>query len=382
MTELQKRKLVLFVGLVVVIGAIFWAYKAYESKKIGAVAWPELNGGLYASEVTRDGVTSLVPGDEIYDSGVLEGGIPALTNPKYASVLASDSVIADSLYGIDLAINGEHRFYPVQILNWHEVVNDSWGGKDIAVTYCPLCGTGIVYDRQFDGGTMTFSATGQVYNNNSILKDGETGSLWVQGLGTAVQGSMIGKSLTVIPSSMMTWADWKSAYPSGSVLSTDTGVTRDYTRHPYGAYDTSKGLYFPINYTSASFTSKWVVYGVTDGANGLAFSDVVLSGTGLNTAKLGEESVIAVYDFATNTARIFNAGVHTFSYDFAKKRLTDNETGSVWNASGVATSGSLKGEGLDQYQVTRGFWACLSALHPTWTAVTTAAETASETIAE
>lgn len=372
MTELQKRKIVSAVGIFVLVAAGYWAYQAYGARKISNSAWPELSGGTYASAVTRDGVTSLVPGDEIYESGVLEGGIPALTSPKYASVLASDAVIADSLYGVDVAINGEHRFYPVQILNWHEVVNDSWGGKDIAVTYCSLCGTGIVYDRSVDGSTTTFEVTGKIYNNNTILKDEKTGSLWLQATGQAVQGSSMGKTLSIISSRMMTWADWKDAYPSGLVLSTDTGFARDYTRHPYGNYDTSKGLYFPINYTSTAFTPKWIVYGVTDGTNGLGFSDIVLQGTGLNTAMLGEESVIAVYDFSDNSARVFKAGDRSFSYDFAKRRLTDVETGSVWNAEGYATSGSLKGTQLEELQTVRGFWFCISAMHPTWSAVTTA----------
>lgn len=371
MTEEQKRNGLAFVGLVVVIAAVFGAFRAYEAKRVADTSWPALEGGLYASPVTRDGVTSLVPGDELYDSGIIDGGIPALTNPKYASVLASDALIADSLYGIDLSLNGEHRFYPVQILNWHGVVNDTWDGKEIAVTYCPLCGTGIVFDRTVDGEVRTFSATGEVYNNNSILKDAETESLWVQGLGTAVQGKLIGKTLTVIPSHMMTWADWKRAYPSGMVLSADTGAVRDYSRNPYGNYDTSKGMYFPMNFTSPAFTAKWMVYGVTDGTNGVAFSDVVLSGSGIQDAMLGDENVLAVYDYTTDEARVFQSGDRTFSFDFARKRMTDTETGSVWNAGGAAISGALKGDNLAQYQVTRGFWGCISALHPTWTAVTT-----------
>lgn len=391
MTELKKRRMIMLGGIIIVVVGVYFGWKAYEAKRLADSAWPTLNGGIYASAVTRDGVTSLVPGDEIYSSGVTEGGIPALTNPKYASVAASDAVIADDLYGIDLELNGEHRFYPVQIMNWHEVVNDSWGDRDIAVTYCPLCGTGIVYDRDLDNQSLSFSVTGQVYNNNSILKDNETGSLWVQALGESIQGPSIGKSLIVIPSTMMQWKTWKTEYPSGLVLSTDTGVTRDYTRHPYGGYDAAKGVYFPMNFTSPDFTSKWVVYGVTDGTNGLAFSDIVLSGTGLGTATLGETPIIAVRDFTTGTERVFSARLQdsttatnidgnlattslTFTYDFTKKRLTDTNTKSVWNAQGMATSGTLKGTQLKELPTVRGYWACIAALHPTWAAITGVAE--------
>lgn len=377
MTELKKRRIVMLGGIVIVLVGAYFGWKAYESKRLADSAWPTLNGGIYDSAVTRDGVTSLVPGDEIYSSGVVEGGIPALTSPKYASVAASDAILADDLYGIDLELNGEHRFYPVQIMNWHEVVNDSWGDRDIVVTYCPLCGTGVVYDRNLDGQELSFSANGQVYNNNTILKDDQTGSLWVQALGSAVQGSNISKSLTVIPSTMMQWKTWKSEYPSGLVLSTDTGITRDYTRHPYGGYDNSKGVYFPMNFTSPDFTSKWVVYGLTDGTNGAAFSDIVLKGTGLGTATVGETPVIAVYDFNIDTVRVFSAQLPdekdksiTFAYDFAKKRLTDTVTNSVWNAGGLAISGAYKGIQLQELPTTRGYWACIAALHPTWTAIT------------
>lgn len=389
MTQQQKQNLSIFLGAAVIIGGLTWAYEAYQSKKITDAAWPALDGGVYASAVTRDGVTSRVPGDELYESGVVEGGIPALTSPKYASVLASDAVIADELLGIDLAIGGERRFYPVQIMNWHEVVNDTIGDKEVAITYCPLCGTGVVYSRVIDavdseedqedadGKTpLTFSVTGKVYNNNTVLKDDQTGSLWLQATGESIQGSMIGKTLEVIPSRMMTWKDWKTMFPSGSVLSTNTGVTRDYTRHPYGSYDTSKGVYFPVNHMDSNFGSKWVVYGVTNGTDGLGFSSLALQGVGMMKGKLGEQDVIGVYDFETDTVHVFetksrNGETHTFTYDYAKKRLID-EKGMMW--SGVDGSNVLSNNTettLVEIPTVRGFWFCLAAMHPTWKAVLT-----------
>lgn len=379
MSPTQKQNLGLFLGAIVVIGGLYWAYGAYQSKQVADAAWPALDGGIYTSAITRDGVTSLIPNDQLYDGGVLEGGIPALTNPKYSSVLASDSVISDSLMGIDVAINGEHRYYPVQIMNWHGVVNDTIGETDVAITYCPLCGTGIVYDRNADvvvgekrlaTTALTFSATGQVYNNNTILKDAETGSLWIQSIGTAVQGSAIGNTLNVIPSQMMDWGTWKAMYPSGLVLSVDTGVARDYARHPYGGYDTGKGVYFPLNHMSPDFASKWVVYGIGDAAGGLGFATEVLKGTGIMTAKLGDATVLAVYDYAIEAIRVFQTS-EAFTFDFAKKRLTDTATGSVWNARGLAISGDMKGTQLVEIPSVRGFWFCLAAMHPTWKAVTT-----------
>lgn len=373
MTREKKQNLILFVGALVMFGAAIGGYRLWNDRQTAQSAWPSIDGGVYAASVTRDGITSLVPGDEVYESGVGEDGVPALTSPKYASVLASDAVIADDLPGIDLEINGEHRFYPVQILNWHYVINDTWGGKDIAITYCPLCGTPIVYDRTAGGRTLTFSVTGKVYNNNTILKDNETGSLWVQGLGMAVQGELIGTKLSTIPSAFMSWKDWKDAYPGGSVLSTNTGIARDYTRHPYGGYDTSAGVYFPNNHQDPNFGSKWVVYGVTDGTNGVGFADTVLKGYGMVEEKLGDTPIIAVYDFDLEMIRVFSVknpdgSAMDFSYDFAKRRLTDDATGSVWNSEGVAMSGAMKGQALTEIATIRGYWFCLSSLNPAWKA--------------
>lgn len=374
LSKAQKRYVGLFLGAVVVIALGYWGYGAYQAKTLASNAWPAVDGGVYASAVTRGGVTSLVPGNELYNSGVTDSGIPALTNPKYVSVLAADSVTADTLPGIDVDINGEHRFYPVQIMNWHEVVNDTINGQDIAVTYCPLCGSGIVYDRHLGGQTLSLSASGKVYNNNTVLKDGATDSLWLQATGEAIQGSLIGQSLTVIPSSMIAWKDWKAMYPSGLVLSTNTGVTRDYTRHPYGNYDTSKGLYFPINHTDPNFTPKSIVYGVTDGTNGIGLWTTIVEGVGMVDAKLGDTPIIAVYDFESRTVHVFetksqDGTVHTFSYNYVKKQLKDKETGRLWDArTGIDMASSSSTSRLIELPATRGYWFCLSAMHPTWVA--------------
>lgn len=234
----QKQYLGLFLGAVVVIGLGMWGKNLYDEKE-----YRERPVSQY----------------EFVDTGVKEGDIPALSRPKYDSVFVSDTVLSDSLSGIDVDIRGEHRFYPLQVLNWHEVVNDSWGRMNIAVTWSPLCGTGIVYDRDVEEATVTLASSGEVYNNNTVLKDTESGSLWVQASGESIEGKMVGKKLTRISSTMMTWGEWKDAYPSGLVLSTNTGFIREYGRNPYAGYDKKPDVYFPVTMRDESHAPKEVV---------------------------------------------------------------------------------------------------------------------------
>ncbi len=238
LSKMQRQYLMLFSVSIVVISGGMWGKGVYDAKKV------------LEAPVSRF---------ELTETGVKEGDIPALSKPKYDSVFVSDTVLSDSLSGIDVEIAGEHRFYPLQILNWHEVVNDTWGGKDVAVTWSPLCGTGIVYDRDVEGSVVTLASSGKVYNDDTVLKDAETGSLWVQALGESVEGAMTGKKLTQISSTMMTWSEWKDAYPSGLVLSTNTGFIREYGRNPYAGYEKKPDVYFPVMSYDTSHEPKEVV---------------------------------------------------------------------------------------------------------------------------
>lgn len=238
LSKIQKQYLVLFCVSILVIGGGMWGKTEYDAKK--ALETP----------VSRF---------ELTETGVKEGDVPALVKPKYDSVFVSDTVLSDSLSGMDVEIAGEHRFYPLQILNWHEVINDSWGEKDIAVTWSPLCGTGIVYDRDVEGTTVTLASSGKVYNDDTVMKDMETGSLWVQASGESIEGTMMGKKFVSIPSTMMTWGEWKDAYPSGLVLSTNTGFIREYGRNPYEGYEKKPDVYFPVTRWDDSRAPKEVV---------------------------------------------------------------------------------------------------------------------------
>lgn len=188
-----------------------------------------------------DGVVDEQEGVLIVDGGPSQDEIPAIGDPQFESVRAADTHLSDDGLGLDVKRNGEHRFYPFKILVWHQVVNETFFGQDLLVTFCPLTHTAVVYERD-----EMFGVSGQLINNNLLLYDTASGSLWSQLLGEAVAGTRTGETLTRYPSQMMTWSEWKEDYPRGSVLSRETGFTRDYTSDPYFDYYDSDEIWFPL----------------------------------------------------------------------------------------------------------------------------------------
>ncbi len=184
-----------------------------------------------------------VPVNEILRGGPPRDGIPALTRPP---VLAADeSPWHDDEMVMGVELGGEARAYPIALLNWHELVNDLVGGEPILVSYCPLCGSGLVFERRVGGELRTFGVSGLLYQSDVLLYDRETESLWSQLASRAVTGPADGTRLRVLRSQQVRWGDWKERHPHTSVLSPDTGYRRDYARSPYSGYASSRELYFP-----------------------------------------------------------------------------------------------------------------------------------------
>lgn len=129
-----------------------------------------------------------------------------------------------------------HKFYPYQILVWHEVVNDAVEGERILVTYCPLCLTGFVFDPLVKGERVEFGTSGKLWKSNLVMYDRKTESLWSQILGEAIIGEMVGSKLNLLESDLVRFGEWKERFPGGEVLSRDTGATRFYGSNPYGDY--------------------------------------------------------------------------------------------------------------------------------------------------
>ena len=205
---------------------------------------------------------SLIPANEILQGGPPRDGIPSIDKPRFVSANAAKFMKPkDRVIGI--TVNGESRAYPINILNWHEIVNDNIKGIPLSVTYCPLCGTGIVYQGRLGGRTLQFGVSGLLYNSDVLLYDRATQTLWSQILSKAISGPLRGQKLTMIESSQTSWAKWLKKQPNTRVLSTQTGFSRDYTRSPYGNYDNNTNLYFPVSRESRRYHPKERVLGVT-----------------------------------------------------------------------------------------------------------------------
>ena len=174
---------------------------------------------------------------EILSGGVLRDGIPAIRDPRFISIAEADTVYVDQIPVVQFGLNGDVRAYPLEILTWHEIVADVVGGVPVAVTFCPLCNTAITFDRTIAGTVYDFGVSGVLRNSDLIMYDSQTESLWQQIGGAAIVGDMVGARLTVLPSTIVAWGDFKAQYPEGIVLSRETGYARRYGANPYVGYD-------------------------------------------------------------------------------------------------------------------------------------------------
>jgi len=185
-----------------------------------------------------------IPAEEILRGGPPRDGIPALDSPSV--VAAAESPWSDEEMVVGITWPGGARAYPLAILVWHELVNDVVGDRPILVSYCPLCGTAIVFDQRNEKKTRRFGVSGLLYRSDLLMFDRETESLWSQISAEAVTGPSRGKRLVQIRSKMRRWGDWKAAHPDSTILSRRTGHSRSYSRQPYGDYDSSRKLFFPV----------------------------------------------------------------------------------------------------------------------------------------
>lgn len=194
----------------------------------------------------------------IRDGGPGKDGIPPIHNPKFVTLEKARTKSGEM--GVFVDIKDERRFYPSNILVWHEIVNDSIQGRDLAVTFCPLCGSAIVFDRKVGGQTLRFGVSGKLYESNLLMYDDKTESLWSQSMGEAVVGDYTGTKLQLVRMQWLSYDEVKSKYPDSLVLSENTGYRRDYTQWPYRGYEKSKDLYFPVSVQDKRFFAKEMMY--------------------------------------------------------------------------------------------------------------------------
>lgn len=241
---------------------------------------------------------------DLVSGGTPDGGIPSIDTPVFESVAEADQYLKDDGFGLDVEVGGKHRFYPFQIIVWHEVVNDTFGDKNLAVTFSPLTMTGMVFERP--DVTTVFHVAGSLWNDNLMFVDEATHSLWSQILGRAVVGERTGTVLVPYPTTVATWTDWKVENPRGDVLSRDSstssehsaGASRDYTRDPYGNYAASPSILFPLTTIDARLPAKTMVYVVTDGDTRTAYpAEIVAKVKGVQALIASSDNVVEGFWF-------------------------------------------------------------------------------------
>ncbi|MDP1692478.1 MAG: DUF3179 domain-containing protein [Burkholderiaceae bacterium] len=229
------------------------------------LAWPSLAQSLNGFDLKA----ALVPPTAIARGGPPRDGIPAIDRPRFVGAAQSGLGDKDRVLGLSRA--GVARAYPVRILNWHEVVNDRIGNDSIAITYCPLCGTGVAFSARVNGKDTAFGVSGLLYNSDVLLYDRATESLWSQLLGQAISGPLKGRRLEPVPITHTSWADWRRRHPATEVLSTLTGFSRDYASDPYAGYDKIATLMFDVQHKDERLPLKEWVLGLKLGSEARAY---------------------------------------------------------------------------------------------------------------
>ncbi|MBI2085260.1 MAG: DUF3179 domain-containing protein [Candidatus Aenigmarchaeota archaeon] len=342
----KKRKLLLCTAALLVV---FASYAIYSQ--------------LYPPVRTIGNVKSLVNISD-FDTPLPEGAIPEIINPKFVSANVTYPEDKDLVVGI--VYNGLIKAYPIKILNWHEVINDNFSGKPVAVTYCVLCRTPIAYESKVSGKIATFKVTGILYNSNDVLVDSVTRSYWSQLTGEAIMGDIVGKNLTRIPVETTTWSLWKSKYPDTLVMSSDTGFDRDYGTDPYGGYEESEKVWYRVKNEDKRLFVKDIIYGVTFAGEAKAYLKSNVTSIGVVNDQVGKQKLVVIYDKELDVIKIFDRNLkgRELNFEIAGDKIVDKETNSVWNYDGVAIEGSMKGEQLKRIDATYGFWYVWAAFYP------------------
>ena len=302
--------------------------------------------------------------NEIQSGGPTKDGIPAIDHPRFLTPQGASSWLGSKEPVVLVELKGEARAYPLQILIWHEIANDRIGGVPIAVTFCPLCYSAIVFDRRVGTQTVDFGVSGFLRKSDMVMYDRQTESFWQQMTGEAMVGDLTGKILKRIPSQIISFEQFKRAYPKGKVLSRETGFQKAYGRNPYGGYDDihKRPFLYPGPYDQRlppmekivlvsingkhkaypySLTKKLIVINDT-----LAGKAIVLFHSPGALSALDKSSIRESKE--VGSTGVFEAKLNRekLEFLFSRGKIFDRKTGSQWDITGKALSGPFKGKQL------------------------------------
>jgi len=319
---------------------------------------------------------------EIMSGGVPKDGIPAIDSPQFVSIESAAKWLGPTEPVIALEVLGEARAYPLQVLIWHEIVNDVINGRYVAVTFCPLCNASIVFDRNVHGTVLDFGTTGNLRNSDLVMYDRQTESWWQQITGRGLVGQYAGALLSRLPAFIVSFEQFAVSYPESMVLSRETGFRRNYGSNPYRGYDDIDNIPFllkdPVDprlpamervvnvtvgnshrlYPFSAFQTNPVI---NDTMQGIPL--VVLSKPDA-ASPLDETSIANSKIIPSASAFRRQTKDRLLSFETHSERFFDLETGSEWNIFGEAIDGPLKGEQLDNIDSGIHFAFAWLVFHP------------------
>jgi hypothetical protein len=323
--------------------------------------------------------------EEIVSGGPPKDGIPSLNYPRFVSVPEADTWLGAREPVVLLVEGEEAKAYPLQILIWHEIVNDDIGGRPVAVTFCPLCNTALAFDRRVDGRVLDFGTTGRLRYSDLVMYDRQTESWWQQATGEAIVGEQSGRKLEIVSAPVISWQEFKAQYPLGLVLSRHTGFDRPYGENPYAGYDEPSGS--PI----ASFfrgrrddrlPAMERVAAVSLGGEDVAYPFSLLQRTKAINDRVGQVPIVVLWAPGTSSAlddRRIAAGRDVGSTGVFDRRLgsaalelepagpgrfVDRASGSEFDLLGHAVAGPLRGSALRPVPHGNHFWFAWAVFKP------------------
>lgn len=308
----------------------------------------------------------LIPRAQVFDGGPGKDGIPALESPELISPAQATYLESQDL--VVGFVDGEKAVaYPHKILDWHEIINDKVGSTSVAITYCPLTGTGIGWSRMVNNVETTFGVSGLLYNTNLIPYDRATDSNWSQMRLDCVNGVLKGEEVVTLPVVETTWATWRQMYPNTEVVSTNTGFSRNYQRYPYGDYRTNNNnIIFPVSNEDDRIPAKDRVLGVIIEGNAKLYPLDVFN----------ERPRLVLDSFAGKLLAVVGSQDQNFvvAYETEGKALEAvsdalpvvmrDETGNQYDVFGYAVDGPDAGSRLTPVTSYIGYYFAWQAFYP------------------
>lgn len=324
-----------------------------------------------SSNSTNDNFDWIIPENQVVSGGPGKDGIPSIDNPVFAPVSDID-FIPDERRVIGIKVGNTIRAYPHQILDWHEIVNDEVEDEAVAITFCPLTGTAIGWDREVNGSVTEFGVSGLLFRNNLVPYDRNSDSRWSQMQLRSVAGDLSETDIETVDLVETSWGTWKEMYPESEVLTTETGFNRDYEGFAYGSdYATNDSdILFPIENPDDRLPNKDRVHSVIaeQPANQDALAKAYpISEFGENTSvikdQIGQENIVVVVG---NTNLDIAASFETTLSDGTQLNLEpvqntlpvvmEDQEGNRWDLFGYAVEGPRKGEQLTPTLSYTGYW--------------------------